>query len=178
MFCCLLFFEVLYIVFMDWHFITCIFQCETDIEGYRKMRAAQCNRTFSFSRTLCWQPIFDSVTLYIIYHICLKKIFFKVAVVLSITSLQSLESCRRAYLRFMFSRSLYWGWSSRPLPYFLLNFGVECFLAWMQDCQIMFTDLLVRLLYGSFLVPLCDFFFVLPTLKLVKSTLKLVKSTF
>ena len=32
--------------------------------------------------------------------------------------------------------------------------------------------------YGSFLVPLCDFFlFVLPTLKLVKSTLKLEKST-
>ena len=32
--------------------------------------------------------------------------------------------------------------------------------------------------YGSFLVPLCDFFlFVFPTLKLVKSTLKLEKST-
>ena len=32
--------------------------------------------------------------------------------------------------------------------------------------------------YGSFLVPLCDFFlFVFSTLKLVKSTLKLVKST-
>ena len=32
--------------------------------------------------------------------------------------------------------------------------------------------------YGSFLVPLCDFFlFVLPTLKLVKSTLMSIKST-
>ena len=31
--------------------------------------------------------------------------------------------------------------------------------------------------YGSFLVPLCDFFLFAPTLKLEKSTLKLVKST-
>ena len=37
---------------------------------------------------------------------------------------------------------------------------------------------LLSIVYGSFLVPLCDFFlFVLPTLKLVKSTLKLEKST-
>ena len=62
-------------------------------------------------------------------------------------------------------------------PLLILIFSLSLCRCTVTELSV-YMSFRISMYYGSFLVPLCDFFlFVLPTLKLEKSTLMSTKST-